>query len=138
MDAGDLGQALKVLADREDHLLNPPAELVTALVAGESYRMSAGLLWRLTHLACPALVYDLDNRFGRPAETLTWDRWVRLWQAPLPSCRPVVVLAQHPQDGGRGGVATLLTLGDDEAGGDVAQAEILRAGAGPWTAWRHR
>jgi hypothetical protein len=39
-----------------------------------------------------------------------------------------VVLAEHAQDGGRGGVpAFLLSRGDDEAGGDIAQAQLLAA-----------
>jgi hypothetical protein len=40
----------------------------------------------------------------------------------------LVVLAQHAHDGGRGRVlAFLLAGGDDEPGGDVAQAQLLAA-----------
>jgi hypothetical protein len=40
----------------------------------------------------------------------------------------LVVVAQHPQDRGRGGVVPfLLALGDDKLGGDLAQAEALGA-----------
>ena len=37
-----------------------------------------------------------------------------------------MVVAEHAQDGGRGWVLALLfALGDDEPGGDIAQAEVL-------------
>ncbi|MER6514967.1 hypothetical protein ABT158_49730 [Nonomuraea sp. NPDC001636] len=40
----------------------------------------------------------------------------------------MVVLAQHPQDGGGGGMLAFLGAeGDDEFGGDVAQTGALAA-----------